>query len=342
MKINLEDFRNNGGLNTIDQDSIDDVFITSISFEERCQAVTTYIKSNYKAKLGIVIYNQELIMEESTSCNENMCIDVCKTSIVNSIQSVKEHLGLVVEKVVEEKSSYLDTRTQVLVMKDISKQISEMIDKEKDIRISIDITTFNRDQLITLLYYLKSNFASLYIRTIYVSPQNHGSWLTKGYKTIRNVIGFPGSHKSSLPTLLVVLSGFEPERIERLIDEHEPTKVLLGIGDPPTKVDFLSRNISLQKFILDKQSVDGFKFSANAINECKNTLEKMFEQYCGNYNIILAPMSTKLSTVAAFLAIESYPEIQITYCVPSEYNYKSYSDGMEDIFIDLLITKHEE
>jgi len=36
-----------------------------------------------------------------------------------------------------------------------------------------------------------------------------------------------------------LLSGFEKDRAERIIEEFEASEVLFGIGDPPTNPDFL-------------------------------------------------------------------------------------------------------
>jgi hypothetical protein len=53
-------------------------------------------------------------------------------------------------------------------------------------------------------------------------------------------------------------------------------------------------------------------------------------------NIVVAPQSTKLSTIGAWKASHPHFEIQMTYSVPGEYNYKSYSTGIQDIYIDKI------
>ena len=47
-------------------------------------------------------------------------------------------------------------------------------------------------------------------------------------------------------------------------------------------------------------------------------------------------MSTKLSTIASYLLAKHYPQIQISYCVPGEYNIESYSDGAKTVFAEEL------
>jgi hypothetical protein len=56
----------------------------------------------------------------------------------------------------------------------------------------------------------------------------------------------------------------------------------------------------------------------------------------GDNNVVVAPMSTKPSTLGALLLAEEHPEVQITYCVPGEYNVRDYSSGAEALFVDGL------
>jgi hypothetical protein len=146
--------------------------------------------------------------------------------------------------------------------------------------------------------------------------------------------------RSNRPTVLVVLTGFEPDRVTKIVEEHSPDKVLLGFGNPPTKQSFLERNIAEQrKVVFSKQAIEEFEFPANSIEECYNCLDKILAGCLSINNIILAPMSTKLSTIGAFITVEKHPEIQLTYCVPGEYNTEDYSRGKSTIFVEMLPQK---
>ena len=208
-------------------------------------------------------------------------------------------------------------------------------DKSK-INITIDSSTFTRNQLIGLLNYLEVKLSPSRVRIIYTSPLKHGEWLTSGFLKITNVIGFSGIHNPLLPTLLIVLSGFESDRVSKIICEHEPALVLLGVGDPPINEEFHNRNIKEQQQILDNEIVNEFKFPANDIKACKNELDKQISKYRNEYNIVIAPMSTKLSTIAAYLSAKENPQIQITYCYPSIYNFDDYSSGIGEVYLENL------
>ena len=38
--------------------------------------------------------------------------------------------------------------------------------------------------------------------------------------------------------------------------------------------------------------------------------------------------------MAAFLTPEKYPEVQLTYCVPGEYNVTEYSEGSRGVLVE--------
>jgi hypothetical protein len=183
---------------------------------------------------------------------------------------------------------------------------------------------------------LRSGEPRSMIRVLYVSPTDHGPWLSRGFRNVRNVVGFSGVHDPTQPTVLVVLTGFEPDRVLKVIDEHEPRKVLMGIGDPPTTDRFLARNIAEQQLVLSRQDVEEFRFSAANIQECYEQLRGILEPYLVSNNVVIAPMSTKLSTLAVLLLTEQFPQVQITYCVPGEYNVREYSSGAKDLFVEVL------
>jgi hypothetical protein len=202
--------------------------------------------------------------------------------------------------------------------------------------VTVDATTFNRESLLVTVLLLRTRFPDSRIRLLYASPAEHGSWLSRGFRAVRNVIGFAGTQYPSRPTLLMVLSGFESERTLKLIEEHEPTLVLLGIGDPPTRKEFLFRNEAEQRLVLARQGVHKFSFPTNDLDACHAALVKELSGYAASHNIILAPMSTKLSTLAALTVCEQYPQAQITYCLPGEYNIDEYSSGVTTIYETMM------
>ena len=202
--------------------------------------------------------------------------------------------------------------------------------------VTIDCTTFSREALIVCLAMLHSHFPGAQVRAAYVSPSVHGAWLSRGYRKVRSIVGFSGVQQPSLPSVLIVLSGFEGDRTLKLIEEYEPSRVLLGFGDPPTIPSFLERNLGEQKLVLGRTDVAEFRFPANSVSDCTAALEELIRPLLGSNNLVIAPMSTKLSTLAVLNVAERHREIQLAYCLPGEYNYFDYSTGTSRIFIENL------
>jgi hypothetical protein len=330
MKVwGIEELKSLGGLRgTREGNAPDDLFLVSASYEGRTLAAAQSFAPDYRAQKGIIYFNKEILRDPN---NDN-----AKINLDNLTEMLNRHCD-VIDQV---EGSWRDPRLQLIALR---KAIAPAdAGQPTDLSITIDTTTFNRESLLTTSALLRTHYPDSTIRVLYTSPNKHGEWLSHGFRHVRNVMSFAGIQQSSLPTLLVVLSGFEPERTLKIIEEHEPSKVLLGIGDPPTNQQFLERNLNDQKLILARQEVEKFSFPTSNITECWRCLETLLDPYLKSYNITLAPMSTKLSTLAVFLTAERHSEFQITYCVPGEYNTEDYSAGADKIFIDELPNKKKE
>ena len=296
----------------------DDLLILCASYEDRALAAAECLSESYRAERAVIYVNQEFLDASSG------------TRTRERLEKLIEHAARHSGQVDVAEGSLFDPQKQLRALR---MQLTGRDSCSDTKVVTIDVTTFNREALIVACALLKANLQAK-IRTLYTSPAEHGTWLSRGFRTVRNVIGFAGVYDSTLPSVLVVLAGFEAERVMKVIDEHEPSSVLLGIGDPPTTAAFLSRNLTDQELVLARQNVKEFRFSARSIEHCLQDLERVVAPFLAKTNVVVAPMSTKISTLAAWLLAEKHPEIQITYCVPGEYNLHGYSTGAKMLFID--------
>ncbi len=326
----IKDFKNLGGLSSVTSGAPDDIFLVCASFEPRSSVARQYLAKSYRAKRGIIYVNKEFLNSSQNDTRKNL-------------KRLKSILRPRCDELVVAEGSWLDATQQLASLKKVL--LTKELRADKATSITIDVTTFNREALIVAIALLRSHLNSSTIRTVYVSPEDMGDWLSSGFRDIRNVIGFSGIQNPSRPTSLVILSGFEPERTSKIIEIHEPSKVFLGIGNPPTEEKFLPRNVLEQqksalarqdKLTLSRQKTLRFDFPANDIGACHIALEGLVSELVKESNVVLAPMSSKLSTLSAYLVAEHHPEVQITYCLPGQYNTKDYSKGAGHIFISQL------
>jgi len=204
--------------------------------------------------------------------------------------------------------------------------------------VVIDITTFTRESLLILLRVtnlIKHNVDSV---TLLYTPANSMSndWLSRGVSEFRSVIGYPGNISPDKPLHLVVMTGFEVERARQLIDEYEPVKISIGIGDEHESInrDLYKNNKKfveqLSNYYLN--SVENFSFSLRDPYLAKKALETHINQY-DDYNTVIAPMNNKVSTIAAGLYAIENEEVQLCYAQVVEYNTQNYSQPADNCFI---------
>lgn len=324
MRLHIREFAEQGGLKPLSSSDPDDLIFLSYSFEPRALAIVNQMTAAYKARIGVVYYNEEILAAK------------LHTSTRDAFRKMQYQLADYVDSVVQTKGSLRDPRVQLAGFRELfSKLDSDLIRN-----ITIDSTAFNRESLLIMFGLLDNYFPSAKKRVVYVSPDGYGEWLSAGFQQVRNVIGLGGLQDPTKRTLLAILYGFEHHRAIKTIEEYEPSKVLLGFGGNPTEVEFLKRNLEeldkVKTLALSQQDVSDFEFPADSISGCATRLEDVLRPYLDSHNIVVAPMSTKLSTISAYLLAKKYPQVQISYCAPAEYNIESYSKGAKSVFIEEL------
>jgi len=317
-----EEWERRGGIQSIELEQPDDLFFIGASFEDRGRSSVELLAPSYRSRAARIYVNREFL-NNSASDRVKQNLAVIDAALRPRCIEVEPILG-----------SWLSARDQFLALRDALAPSSLKLAEVQ--RITIDVTTFNRESLLSAMALLRQYYPQAYLRVLYASPEDHGEWLTRGFRRVRSVVGFPGIQEATRPTAVITLSGFEAERASKVIDEYEPKLVFFGVGDPPTKDKFLPRNLEEQKIVLGRQDSVRFTFPAGEIAGTAETLETIIHDAAGSYNLILSPMSTKLSTLGAFLATERHPELQIAYCVPGEYNVEDYSVGVGHVFDEAL------
>lgn len=302
----------------IKKDVPDDLFIACISYEPRTLGVLRKLDDNYKAIIGVFVTNKEI---------ENF------TKLLEHKEQVK--------KILKSKSYFRRTENLSLSIDNPIKIIIE-IDKivktipidRQNINITLDITTFPRNELLVLIYYLRHLSTVKTIRILYVSPNEYADWLTDGYRYSMVPSFFEGYPPASeKKTALFILTGFEYRRAVSLIDDIEPSALLLGRPRPGTSENFKEVSEEIIKKIKRTRRVYSRIYDVPANNPflCRDCIEKIFQQN-SNYNLYIAPMGTKLEALGIYLVYEKNPNFRVIYPLPLTYNTGDYSRGCRDIY----------
>lgn len=287
-----------------------DLYICSASFENRCLAFTESISKDSINSVAIFYNNDEL-----------NCFD-------NNLQALLQQWG---EKANSIPVRYKDASN----IADVFSVFFKKNFSSKRGKILLDCTTFTHEGLLIILKYLneyKSSYEELNI--IYNCAEDYSTntvnvnekWLTKGIKSIKTVLGYPGTSNPSKKNHLIILFGFELDRTIKLIDQMDFDEITLCFGSE-------TDSIKTDHYILNKKrheellslypNAKKLEISLRNPEKTKQILLDYIKD--DSNNIVIAPMNNKISTIGVALATIDNPNIQIIYSKANEYNITGYS-----------------
>lgn len=229
--------------------------------------------------------------------------------------------------------------TNVLQLAD---ELADAIKKfDKNIRTIIDITSMSHELLAILIAILNNQGQLTGTTLCYTGAKQYSFntteaeiWLSKGVNSIRSILGFPGEQLPSRPLHLVIPMGFEVERALEVISAYEPAALSLGLGRREASISdahfesntrFFRR---LESFVKDQEieceTLSTFSFSCIDPIDTKNDVANHLENH-PDFNTVICPLNTKISTVGVALLCLERPEIQLCYAQPIEYNVEGYA-----------------
>lgn len=237
--------------------------------------------------------------------------------------------------------------SSVLQLADELTDVISMFDR--NIRTVVDITSMSHELLSILIALLNSQGQLSGATLCYTGAKQYSFntteaeiWLSKGVNTIRSVLGFPGEQLPSKPLHLVIPMGFEVERAFEVISAYEPAALSLGLGRREASISdahfesnsrFFKR---LEDFVKDQEieceTLSTFSFSCIDPIDTKNDLANHLAKH-SDFNTVICPLNTKISTVGVALLCLERPEIQLCYAQPIEYNVDGYATPDEWITV---------
>lgn len=158
--------------------------------------------------------------------------------------------------------------------------------------------------------------------------ETHSKWISRGIREVRSVIGYPGSWSPGEPTTLVALPGFDTERMRRLVEDVEPDRLIVGIAFPtggrhPWSAE---KNRLIAERLLATR--DGHTFDYTALHPFAAIDAVLAQSRDLTGNVLLAPLNSKISSVAIAALARRRSDWQICYAPALVYNpnYATPSD----------------
>ena len=309
-----------------------DLFIGSVSFEDRCLDAAVKIKES--SKIIKYIYFLDYFYLPNIPANENED-DIKKNRETRILQQNKNKTTLL--------SLFPDPAKfpQILIdnpLLDITKAIEKFFrDKADKIdeseRICIDISTFTKPIIFLIMKTLIQKFRKKYFFVINTIPSSYPS-SPLSFKIWRSEImpTFNGTWKSQFKNVLIAIIGFEREKLSNIIDTWNFSKVIPIIGfpaySPHLQLRSLEENASIIKSVKARGNIK-YASSFDPFDSYK-TMEEIIKNH-NNCNIAIAPMGPKpMAFASSLLALKN--DLRVLYSFPQEYN-PDYSKKAGDSYL---------
>lgn len=288
--------------------SKDNILIIGLGFDTRCLNIANALNDSVNKTIGLV--NLHSINETLDNLDK---FNKYENSIVIGNEPIST-MGL---------------------LDNLDKEISDINND-----LLVDITSMSREMLLSLLAFLDEKF--LISRTIFLNncAESYGDWLSKGVLEVRSVLGYSGVLYPSRKLHLVILAGFEEERVMSIIEQFEPNKITIGYGDGNSVIDEALEKTNIGNFRTIKRAllerlgysesnINEFDFSSTDPASVKLTLEEILGSSFDDHNIIISPLNTKISSLGVGLYALEHNEVQICYAEAEIYNYPNYATASD-------------
>lgn len=285
-----------------------DFFICSCSFEDRC-------------KSALFAFNPEQIGRVFLFANADVL-----PYLSRNLSEIKNRYKRKTQVV------YISLRNPFLTYKVISKTLSKLLQNCDNLNGMLDITSFTHEAMLMVFDQLFCNQVSFNkFHIVYSSAFKYGKWLSKGLGEIRSVLGYAGDYNPLKKACLIVVVGYEYDRAMRLINETSPNRLVLVYGKPNSNTTEIDEAwLYFEKLVKDCRSIydsncletievpcnDPFQVSDLLQIKCNNLLD---------YNLIIAPMNNKITTLGVGMCTKVDTNIQLMYASALEFNYQDYS-----------------
>lgn len=199
------------------------------------------------------------------------------------------------------------------------------LDELSDKAAIIDFTTMPRETLWTLLNLLEATSAEVHY--VYHGPERYNdSWLSRDPGKPRLVYKLAGEARLGARTLLLVLTGYDPERVEQLVRFFDPHHTLLGV-QTGEQYNNQSMNVNEYKQYERQTGFTIFRLDAYGSDHGFTAIETQLKDCNGEYNIIMSSLGPKPSAIALYRLKRKYLHTSLAYAPSNEFN-REYSYGI--------------
>lgn len=200
--------------------------------------------------------------------------------------------------------------------------------------IVFDITTSPRDVIWTVLNLIGDQVDA--IKCIYNKPEpdGYGEWLSRNPRKPRIVYKLGGELQLGWPTKLLILSGYDAERVKQLVETFDPKETILGCHDGNSHGN-QERRVTKEKIKGYEPDVRDFEFDAYGEDFGFEKIVSETESLFKESNVIMASLGPKITSIPLYMIHKNFLNSSLVYTPSNEFN-PNYSKGIgESVTIDL-------
>ncbi len=140
---------------------------------------------------------------------------------------------------------------------------------------------------------------------------------------------FGGNFLPGRQTCLIVFAGYEPNRVEGLVDDYAPGALIVLYGKSPHPELQWRTQLSkdLHRELFSRWRVREGEISTLLVDDIVATLEDEFKIITGQYDVAIVPHCSKMQAVASYIFWRRHPEVQLLFTSPVRFNPDHYSRG---------------
>lgn len=281
--------------------------VTFAGWEPRFLTGTTRACLNLKPK-KITIFHGSLHQEETGK----------------SIAELEEFTS---ENSIEMQIVPLDFDNQIETWKTIYDTLEDL---NSGTKATVDISTMPREVVWYILFILSSN--KVEVEYFYNSPKSYDKeWLTQDASTPRLALKVSGISYLQRKTVLIIVTGFDAARAEQIVNHFEPYKTIFAIQSG-NQYDNDTRNREMHECLAQRIKAETFVFDSYIPDHGYEQLKRYCSEYASEYNVVLASLGPKLSSIALFrLSQDAVEPESIALCyAPSRLFNVHYSHDIAD------------
>jgi hypothetical protein len=292
------------------------LYLTSISFEDRCLALLRDLAPNNAD-------GQALILDFSGYEN-----------VSPYIFNKREALNILEQKGYLVRILYVELSRPLQALLTIEGALSRL----NVPAVTFDISTMPRNYLLGICKLLSSIGLPTTIR--YYRPSDYGAELSRGIGGVGPIPGFEGNVSAMGETVLAVVLGFEGYKALTAWERVGPSKVIPLIGQPAYMERFLdiSRRQN-SEFLEATGNPDLVPLHTYDVIAAKRQLVDIYAKVAPQSSLVVCPLGTKLQSLAVFGFAYQRPEVSVIYVSSLSYFVEEYSRGYQPDFSEFSLSE---